>query len=186
MRGIAGCLESGRWFSLWGNSPLRLREGGEELTVMVKIWRCRAARRERERWEMRAMGKMMEVAILSAAITYVAGSALAETEDANGYTWTYRINGDEAEIYGYFDSATLAFRPSLSPKPNGAVVIPSMLGRKTVKSVGNDAFFQCDKLTAVTIPECVTNFGDSVFAGCSNLRNAVIPEGVTELVNTFN
>ena len=36
---------------------------------------------------------MMFVATLAVAI-----GAWAETETVNGYTWTYRINGDTAEI----------------------------------------------------------------------------------------
>ena len=53
------------------------------------------------------------------------------------YTWTYRINGDTAEIYGHsertyeediWSDPTYRFFPAISPPPRGAVTIPSTLG----------------------------------------------------------
>ena len=65
------------------------------------------------------------VTLLAAAMPII-----ADTETVGGYTWTYRINGDTAEIYGNWPS------PAISPKPNGAVTIPSTLGGKPVTSIG--------------------------------------------------
>ena len=42
----------------------------------------------------------MMVATLAVAI-----GAWAATEKVGGYTWTYQINGDTAEIYGYWQGA---------------------------------------------------------------------------------
>ena len=39
------------------------------------------------------------VAMVTAALAV--GAAWADTEKVGGYTWTYRINGDTAEIYGH-------------------------------------------------------------------------------------
>ena len=46
---------------------------------------------------------------------------MAATETVGGYTWTYQINGDTAEIYndGYI---------AVSPKLNESVTIPDVLG----------------------------------------------------------
>ena len=41
-----------------------------------------------------------------------------------------------------------------------------------VTSIGDSAFFNCDALTSVTIPNSVTNIGEDVFSGCS-LTNPV-------------
>ena len=94
-------------------------------------------------------------------------AAWSATEKVGGYTWTYRINGDEAEIYNYGSVA-------ISPKPTGAVTIPSMLGDKTVTSIGASAFYGCSGLTSVTIPETVTSIGASAFYGCSGLTSVYI------------
>ena len=75
------------------------------------------------------------------AAVAVAFGAWAETEKVGGYTWTYRINGDGAEIYG--EQKYHAIVPAASPKPTGAVTIPSTLGGKPVTSIGQ---FSCASL----------------------------------------
>ena len=56
------------------------------------------------------------------------------------------------------------------------VVIPS-----GVKSIGDNAFSGCSKLTSISIPESVTSIGEFAFYGCSGLTNISIPEGVTSI-----
>jgi hypothetical protein len=38
-----------------------------------------------------------------------------------------------------------------------------------VTSTGDSAFYNCDSLTSVTIPDSVTSIGDSAFEGCTGL-----------------
>ena len=114
--------------------------------------------------------KLMMMAVAAAA----SFGAWAETETVGGYTWTYRINGDTAEIYNYGSAA-------ISPKPNGAVTIPSTLGGKTVTSIGSYAFRDCSGLTSMTIPDSVTTIGYSAFEYCSGLTSVTIPDSVTTI-----
>ncbi len=100
---------------------------------------------------------------------------MSETETVDGYTWTYRINGDTAEIYK--DS----FSPAISPSPTGAVTIPSTLGGKPVTSIGAYALYICNGLTSVTIPDSVTSIGDWAFAGCSGITSVTMPDSVTSI-----
>ena len=99
---------------------------------------------------------------------------MADTETVGGYTWTYRINGNTAEIYGNWYPS-----PAISPKPTGAVTIPSTLGGKPVTSIGGWAFEECSGLTSVTIPNSVTSIGDYAFYNCSGLTSVTIPDSVT-------
>ena len=95
-------------------------------------------------------------------------NALADTETVDGYTWTYYIRGDTAEISGsYYGQYT----PSVSPTPTGAVTIPSTLGGKPVTAIGNGAFYVCSGMTSVTIPDSVTSIGACAFYGCSGLKS---------------
>lgn len=51
----------------------------------------------------------------------------------------------------------------------------------TVTSIGNSAFFGCDSVTSITIPESVNRIGNAAFAECTSLTSVTIPSGVTTL-----
>jgi len=109
-----------------------------------------------------------------AAVAVAAFGASADTETVGGYTWSYHIVGDTAEIYYGYSAA-------ISPKPDGAVTIPSTLGGKPVTSIGDSAFDSCSGLTGVTICNSVTNIGYDAFAYCSGLTGVTIPDSVTSI-----
>ena len=120
----------------------------------------------------------MKKMLLALAMVAMAFGAWADTEYANGYTWTYRINGYTAEIYGSYSYSSY---PCVSPRPTGAVTIPSTLGGNPVTSIGNYAFSGCSGLTSVMIPDRVTSIGSSAFSGCSGLTSVTIPNSVTSI-----
>ena len=119
---------------------------------------------------------------------------LSEWTDGNGYTWTYHIKGDEAEICNNGARA-------VSPEPTGDVTIPSTLGGKPVTKIGAFAFWYCNKMTKVTIPASVKTIEDHAFYMCSGLADqngfvivqnvlhgyygaavdVTVPEGVTRI-----
>jgi hypothetical protein len=55
----------------------------------------------------------------------------------------------------------------------GDYIIP-----KTVISIGNSAFFDCDGLTNVIIPDSVTRIGPCAFAFCNELNTVIIGKSV--------
>ena len=61
------------------------------------------------------------------------------------------------------------------------IVIPQSIDGKMVTSIGNYAFYVCNDLTSITIPEGVTSIGEDAFWGCSGLTSISIPEGVTSI-----
>ena len=113
------------------------------------------------------MTKKMVMLVAAAAVVF---GAWAETETVGGYTWTYQINGDTAEIYNNYSAA-------ISPSPTGAVTIPFRLGGKPVTSIGSSAFSGCSGLTSVTIPNCVTNIGRHAFNGCGGMMSITVGAG---------
>ena len=120
----------------------------------------------------RAVRNLALLAAVAAAL-----GAWADTETVGDYTWTYRINGDTAEIYGTYDYGTYSYIPAISPSPTGAVTIPSTLGGKPVTNIGSFAFWGCSGLTSVTIPSSVTSIGEGAFSACSGLTAFVVDNG---------
>ena len=74
---------------------------------------------------------------------------------------------------------------SVTNEYTGSVVIPESVSYNgkvySVTSIGNSAFYNCDGLTSVTIPNSVTSIGDSAFSGCSGLTRADIVDGVKSI-----
>ena len=56
--------------------------------------------------------------------------------------------------------------------------IPAELGGYKVTAIGDCAFYKCEKLTEVTIPEGVTSLGDRAFQNCTGLLSAAIPDSL--------
>ena len=53
--------------------------------------------------------------------------------------------------------------------------------RKGVKVIGNGAFWWCDSLTNINIPNSVTTIGEHAFLDCKSLTNINIPNSVTTI-----
>lgn len=58
---------------------------------------------------------------------------------------------------------------------------------QSIRSIGQAAFYQCHLLDSVFIPEQVKIIETDVFAGCKNLSCVVMPDGITSIGNSaFN
>ncbi len=71
-------------------------------------------------------------------------------------------------------------------KAKGEVVIPETMeyNKKNYKvtSIRQDAFWNCENLTSVVIPNSVTSIGRGAFDGCSKLKKIVLPDNDVEIV----
>ena len=100
------------------------------------------------------------------------------TELVDGMEWKYWVVNGEAEIYG-------GDRTSAIPKTTtGAITIPSSLGGYPVTSIGNFAFYFCEGLTSMTIPDSVTSIDYCAFSYCRGLMSISIPDSVTSIGNS--
>ncbi len=102
-------------------------------------------------------------------------SALAYDVKIDGIYYNLISKGKTAEVtYG-------------EDQYSGEVVIPSSItveGKEyPVTSIGG-AFYNCEDLTSVTIPNSVTSIGSSAFWGCSGLTSVTIPNSVTSIGNS--
>ena len=53
--------------------------------------------------------------------------------------------------------------------------------RGRITTIGDEAFYGCDSLTSITIPDSVTTIGSYAFHSCSNLTSITIPDSVTTI-----
>src|SRR5450830_1067881 len=119
------------------------------------------------------MRKVLSVFIAACLVLSLFTGVFVSMSSARADTsgdYQYTVAGSNATITRYIGSG-------------GAVVIPSTLGGYPVTTIGNGAFFDCLKLTSVTIPNSVTSIGDKAFYGCSFLTSVTIPNSVTTIGN---
>ena len=83
--------------------------------------------------------------------------------------FTYKVSNGQATITGIASSYF------------GDLIIPATLGGYPVTAIGNTAFWRCDSLTSVKIPEGVTSIGAFAFSGCKALTLVSIPASVKEI-----
>ena len=67
----------------------------------------------------------------------------------------------------------------------GDIIIPETVvfneASYLVTSIGENAFFCCESLKSITIPNSVAHIGDDAFGDCSSLTSIVIPDSVTSI-----
>ena len=101
----------------------------------------------------------------------------AETEVIDGIRWTYTVVDGNAIVGG--ESSITAV-----PKETfGIVTIPTMMGGHPVVGIGEEAFYWCDNLTGVVIPDGVTSIGTAAFGANFTIRSLTIPHSVTNIGN---
>ena len=59
------------------------------------------------------------------------------------------------------------------------IVIPSTYEKLPVTNILTQAFYHCNNLTSITIPDSVTVIENGAFSGCSSLTSVTIPDSVT-------
>ena len=95
--------------------------------------------------------------------------------------------GKEARIFDATLVESLAFTlksdntyevSSIGTSSDTDIVIPSEVDGINVTSIGNYAFYYCDSLTSVIIPDSITSIGDYAFHSCTSLKSVAIPNSV--------
>ena len=118
------------------------------------------------------MKYLTKLSCLLLATLMVTLCLLAAPTKANAATsgyLTYEISNGEATItHADYDLS-------------GKVTIPSTLGGCPVTCIDDFAFFGCDYITSVTIPNSVTTIGAYAFDGCTALTSVTFGKNVTDI-----
>ena len=100
--------------------------------------------------------------------------ANAEAASVADLTFELNSDGNSYSVTGCKSSAS------------GAMEIPATYKGKPVTEIGYEAFYDCDSLTSVTVPDSVTTIGGQAFWHCSNLKTITISASVTSIgLNVF-
>lgn len=90
------------------------------------------------------------------------------------------VKGSQGIIYVLNDDGKSYFVHSLETTTQKSIVIASVYNELPVTRIKDNAFIDSD-ITAVFIPDSVTEIGRYAFVGCENLVTVNIPAGVTGL-----
>ena len=98
------------------------------------------------------------------------------TATVGDFTYMYSVLNGQAEI-----GSSNTWTTAVSPKPTGAVVIPSYLGGYPVTGIGQWAFAYCYDVTSFEIPKSVVGIGQRAFACCYDVTSFEIPKSVVDI-----
>ena len=119
------------------------------------------------------------------ALSILTAIMLLETFTAQAFTVT-TDNGIPLRYFVNSNNVSVTLTGHGTPC-TGTLVIPNSITYNgttyTVSSIGNSAFYFCDGLTSVNIPNSVTSIGDYAFCGCNNLTFVNIPSSVSSIGN---
>ncbi|MBQ7973209.1 MAG: leucine-rich repeat protein [Lachnospiraceae bacterium] len=94
---------------------------------------------------------------------------------------SYAFSGCE-KVTSYVIPASVTEIPTYAFNENTALEEVTFAG-DNVTSIGNNAFYNCDALIEIKIPQGVETLGDFAFYGCEALEKITIPASVTSIGN---
>lgn len=117
------------------------------------------------------------LALVLIVVALTSFAIIGMSEDANGESYEqdgieYWVSGDAASIRGHAEGIR-------------DVVIPSHItvdGRSViVQTISDRAFYGCESLNSIILPETIVSIGDDAFNGCSAMVRAELPDGQSHI-----
>lgn len=112
-----------------------------------------------------------EAISFKATITYNNGTYIDEKTKQFSQGLEYTLNED----------GTSYIVAGIGTCTDTAISIPSIYNQLPVTSIGDWAFFGCNSLTNITMPDTISSIGASALDGCNQLTNIIIPSSVTNI-----
>ena len=122
------------------------------------------------RFTARCAGKIIALMLVLSFMLSLLPLGAAKVSAASEGGYTYEVSDGKATITGMDEYAAV-----------GDISIPPELGGYPVTAIGKEAFYSCDALTSVIIPDGVTEIGEEAFSKCYKLASITLPDSVTEI-----
>ena len=106
--------------------------------------------------------------------SYTGGVATMQYYNSAGYCTTYHIPSSLKSIK--ITGGNILYGAFYNCNGLIDITIPD-----SVTSIGEYAFYNCSKLTSITMPDSVTSIGVGAFEHCTSLTSATIPDSVTSI-----
>ena len=133
------------------------------------------------------MKKLITILLTSAALL-ASHPGRAEAEEPS---YIYTIIGGEATVIGYSGEPefisipdTLEGCPVTGIRDNAFYECDSLRQialPDTIEKIGHHCFYACTSLESVQLPDSISEIGDGCFCGCTGLVSARLPEGLAEI-----
>lgn len=122
----------------------------------------------------------MKKTLFSLFLAFTTAGTIFASDTKVGNIW---YNFDDAT-----ETAEVTYKGSKAgydDRYKGSITIPEKVkydGKEyTVTGIGKEAFFGCEKVAAVTLPNTITSIGESAFYYCLILNKLVIPASLTSI-----
>ncbi|MDE6501317.1 MAG: S8 family serine peptidase [Ruminococcus sp.] len=87
--------------------------------------------------------------------------------------------------YTYLDDGTIELT-KWTDIMSGTVTVPASFNGIKITSIGRFAFYNCNEITGIILPDTITNIGTFAFSGCESLEEISIPDSVVNIqTNAF-
>ena len=114
------------------------------------------------------MKKLLHISLILVLLIICMAFVSINAQAASTSDLTFKLNSNGKSYYVAACNVDAA----------GALTIPATYNGKPVTEIGDAAFYNCKKLTAVSIPDSIVRVGTSAFDNCSNIDHLTIGKGL--------
>lgn len=115
--------------------------------------------------------------VIPNSVTYIGSAMFEDCDSLTEVNYSGSIDNWAQIKFGGSNANPLYYEKQL--KINGKVVTEVNL--TTATKISDYAFYNCDTLTSIVIPNSVTSIGSDAFSDCDGLTSVVIGNGVTSI-----
>ena len=179
-------------------SGTRGKVSWEDALLMQKM-KCQVKNREMEELSMKKRVCFWVVLLAVVIMGFTMNVEAAEIiyrgycggeDDGKNLTWTLDRDGvlviegqgmmkdwtaEESDPESYY------YQPTDWHKHNGEIY--SVIIRNGIINIGSYAFYDCESLSSINLPESLTGIGDDALGNCSDLSSIKLPESLTSIGN---